>query len=57
MVPKTKDMSNPFQEESRDLLSLDTKDIAHHTAAELIGTHLEKGKARFQEFMKGLEGS
>ncbi|KAJ8372700.1 hypothetical protein AAFF_G00277690 [Aldrovandia affinis] len=51
-----KDMGNPFQEESRDLLSLDTKDIAHHTAAELIGTHLEKGKVRFQEFMKGLEG-
>ncbi|KAJ8358245.1 hypothetical protein AAFF_G00020150 [Aldrovandia affinis] len=51
-----KDIGNPFQEESRDLLSLDTKDIAHHTAAELIGTHLEKGKVRFQEFMKGLEG-
>ncbi|KAJ8405993.1 hypothetical protein AAFF_G00308810 [Aldrovandia affinis] len=51
-----KDMGNPFQEESRDLLSLDTKDIAHHTAAELIGTHLEKCKVRFQEFMKGLEG-
>ncbi|KAJ8394319.1 hypothetical protein AAFF_G00047260 [Aldrovandia affinis] len=41
-----KDMGNPFQEESRDLLSLDTKDIAHHTAAELIGTHLEKCKSR-----------
>ncbi|KAJ8399900.1 hypothetical protein AAFF_G00406300 [Aldrovandia affinis] len=38
-----KDISNPFQEESRDLLSL-------------IGTHLEKGKVLFQEFMKGLEG-
>ena len=50
------DMGNPFQEESQDLLSLDTKDISHHTAAELIGTHLEKGKARFHEFMKGLEG-
>ena len=49
------DMGNPFQEESRDLLSLDTKDIAHHTAAELIGTHYEKGRVRFQEFMKGLE--
>eukprot|EP00745_Piridium_sociabile_P026562 TRINITY_DN4240_c0_g2_i9.p1 TRINITY_DN4240_c0_g2~~TRINITY_DN4240_c0_g2_i9.p1 ORF type:complete len:1084 (-),score=281.98 TRINITY_DN4240_c0_g2_i9:490-3741(-) len=50
------DMGNPFQEESQDLLSLDTKDVAHHTAAELIGTHLEKGRVRFQEFMKGLEG-
>ena len=50
------DMGNPFQEESRDLLSLDSKDIADPTAAALIGTHLEKGKVRFQEFMKGLEG-
>ncbi len=48
-------MGNPFQEESQDLLSLDTKDIAHHTAAELISTHYEKGKVRFQEFLKGLE--
>ena len=52
-----KDMGNPFQEESQDLLSLDTKDIAHPTAAELIGTHLEKGKDSFQKFMKGLEGT
>ena len=28
----------------------------NHTATELIGTHLEKCKVRFQEFMKGLEG-
>ena len=42
-----KDMGNPFQEESRDFISIDTKDIAHHTAAELIGTHTEKGKVRF----------
>ena len=51
----TQDMGNPFQEESWDQLSLDTKDIAHQTAVELIGTHLEKDKVRFQEFMKGLE--
>jgi hypothetical protein len=29
-----KDMGNPFQEETGDLLSLDTKDIAHQIAAE-----------------------
>ena len=29
-----KDMENPFQEETGDLLSLDTKDIAHQIAAE-----------------------
>ncbi|KAJ8046459.1 hypothetical protein HOLleu_05133 [Holothuria leucospilota] len=49
------DMGNPFQEDSRDLMSLDTKDIAHPSAAKLISTHYEKGKARFEEFMKGLE--
>ncbi|CAE1300480.1 unnamed protein product [Acanthosepion pharaonis] len=38
------DMGNPYQEECRDLLSLDAKDIGHQTAAEPIGTHLEKGK-------------
>lgn len=50
------DMGNPFQEDSRDLLSLDTKDIAHASAAKLIATHHEKGRARFQEFLKGMEG-
>ena len=46
------DMDNSFQEENQDLLSLDTKDIAHHTAAKLICTHLEKGKVRLQEFCR-----
>ena len=50
------EMGNPLQEESQDLLSLDMKDIAHHTSAELIKTHLEKGRIHFQEFMKGLAG-
>ena len=49
------DMGNPFQEDNRDLRTLDTNDIAHQTAAELVSTHLEKGKVYFQEFMKGLE--
>jgi hypothetical protein len=39
-----KELGNPFMEESRDLLSLDTKDIVHANAAELIESHLEKGK-------------
>ena len=50
-----KDLGNPFQEESHDLLSLDTKDIADPSAAELISTHYKRGKAHFQEFMKGLQ--
>jgi len=50
-----KDMGNPFQEESQGLPSLDTKDIAHQTAAELIGTHYEESNIHSQEFLKGLE--
>ncbi|KAJ8375399.1 hypothetical protein SKAU_G00059790 [Synaphobranchus kaupii] len=49
------DMGNPFQEETGDLLTLDTKDIAHSSAAEMVGTHYEKGRIKFQEFMKDLE--
>ena len=49
-----KEMGNPFQKETRDLLRQDTKDIAHPAAAEMTGTHLERGITQFQEFMKGL---
>jgi len=28
--------------------------IAHPAAAEITGTHLERGRTQFQEFMKGL---
>ncbi|KAJ8364285.1 hypothetical protein SKAU_G00131160 [Synaphobranchus kaupii] len=49
------DMGNPFQEETGDLLTLDTKDIAHPSAAEMVGTHYERGRIKFQEFMKDLE--
>ena len=49
------DMGNPFMEESRDLLSLDTNDIAHPSGAELIFTHHARGRTRFVEFMDGLE--
>ncbi|CAE1256528.1 unnamed protein product [Acanthosepion pharaonis] len=44
------EMGNPFSEESTDLLSLDTKDIADPTAA-LVASHLEKGKEQFQIFI------
>ena len=49
------DMGNPFKEESRDLLSLDTNDIAHPSGAELIFTHHTRGRTRFVESMDGLE--
>ncbi|CAE1315726.1 unnamed protein product [Acanthosepion pharaonis] len=49
------EMGNPFSEESTDLLSLDTKDIADPTAALLVASHLEKGKEQFQTFMDKLK--
>ena len=49
------DMGNPFKQESRDLLSLDTNDTAHPSAAELIFTHHDRGRTRFVEFMDWLE--
>ena len=50
------DMGNPYQKESWDLLSLDTKDITPQTAAELTRTRFDNGKVHFQKFVKGLEG-
>lgn len=49
-----KDLGNPFQEESKDLLTLDTKIIAHPSAAELVRSHIEKGQAAFKDFFNGL---
>lgn len=49
------EMGNPFSEESTDLLSLDTKDIADPTAALLVASRLEKGKEQFQTFMDKLK--
>lgn len=49
------EMGNPFQEESADLLVLDTKNIADPTLAEMIATHHRQGKEQFQSFMEGLE--
>ena len=40
------EMGNPFQEESGDLLSLHTKDIASPSNAERIATHLSTGNAQ-----------
>ena len=49
-----KDLGNPFQEESNDLVTLDTKTIAHPSAAELVTTHFEKGQVAFRDFFNGL---
>ncbi len=45
-----KDLANPFQEESKDLLTLYTNIIAHPGAAELVRTHTDKGQAAFKYF-------
>ena len=49
------EMGNPFQEESADLMVLDTKNIADPTLAEMVATHHRRGKEQFLSFMKGLE--
>lgn len=49
------EFGNPFQEESADLLTLDTKDIAHPDNAALVATHYEKGASQCHAFMKALE--
>ena len=48
-----KDMGNPFMDETGDLFTLDTKSIAHPSVAEMIASHYDNGKTRFQEFMRG----
>ena len=47
-------MGNPFQEDSGDLLTLDTKDIAHTSAVALLGQHYGRGKEQFLKFMDAL---
>ena len=49
------EMGNPFQEETGDLLSLDTKDIASPGSAERIATHLSTGNASFEARLQALE--
>ena len=50
-----KDMDNPFQEDTEDLVTLDTKIISHPSVAAMVATHYEKGKHCLQEFKRGLE--
>ena len=42
------EMDNPFQEETGNLLSLDTKDVESHRNAERIASHLSTEKAPFE---------
>jgi hypothetical protein len=49
------DMGNPFMEETEDLITLDTKMIAHPSFAEMVASLYDNGKTRFSEFLKGLD--
>ena len=49
------DMGNPSQEDSSDQLSLDAKDIVHPSVVEMVSSHYDKGKDRFQQFMTNLK--
>ena len=49
------EMGNPFQEESADLMVLDTKNIVDPTLAEMVAAHHWRGKEQFKAFLQGLE--
>ncbi len=49
------EMGNPFQEETCDLLTLDTKDFADPSSAKAVTSHHEKGKQQYQAFMEGMQ--
>ena len=48
-------MSNTFNEDNADFYSQDTKNVAHPSAAELVLSHHERGRIRYQEFLAGME--
>ena len=54
MTTVLQDMGNPFQDESSDLLSLDTKNIADPSLAKLVATHHKRGLQQFKVFLGGL---
>lgn len=50
-----KNMGNSFQEETSELLTLDTEIITIAIVAKMVVTHYQNGMVHFKEFMKGLE--
>ena len=49
------DMGNPFQEETGDRISLDTKDVAAPCSANRIAAHLSTGNASFEAHLETLK--
>ena len=54
MTTVLQDMGNPFQDESSDLLSLDTKNTVNPSLAQLVATHHQRGLQQFEMFLGGL---
>ena len=50
-----KEMGNPFQEETADLLTLDTKIIAIPDSGNMTTSHYKTGQSRFKAFIGGLD--
>ena len=46
------DLGNPFEEESTDLLVLDTKEISDHTSVEAVRNVRWIGQEQFQAYTK-----
>ena len=59
LVGLIEEMGNPFLEESKDLLRLDTRDIVDEAVASSICQAAERGKEQFQAFVTNrlIEGS
>ena len=50
-----KGMGISFMEETGGRFTLDTKNIAHPSIAEMVASHYDNSKTRFNEFLKGLD--
>ena len=51
MTTVLQDMGNPFQNESSDLLSLDTKNIANPSLAQLVAIHHQRRLKQVEVFL------
>ena len=54
LFENVKVMGNPFQNESSDLLSLDTKNIANPSLAQSVAIHHQRGLKQVEVFLGGL---
>ncbi len=52
LVSVIEDLGNPFEEESTDLLVLDTKEITDHTSVEAVQNAQRIGQEQFQAFTR-----